>query len=95
MGYLRTFRNACCNLTSIVDNLDEIAMQAAELPLSHVPEDIVQRAIAFFGSFDLQTLSAFAVTLVDVLFREIPESAAANPPKAKARQASLSLFLVF
>ena len=53
------------------------------MPLKYVPGALAEELLAFYKQFDLHALSSFALTLIDAVFDNIPESAAATSPKAK------------
>ena len=66
-------------------NLCAQCMQAAEVPLDSVPAAVVEASLAFYRGYDIAVLSSFAGTLVEAAFNDIPDSAAAVPPKANVR----------
>ncbi|EIE26377.1 hypothetical protein COCSUDRAFT_32152, partial [Coccomyxa subellipsoidea C-169] len=61
---------------------EEPIQKAAEVPLDSVPAAVVEASLAFYRGYDIAVLSSFAGTLVEAAFNDIPDSAAAVPPKA-------------
>ena len=57
--------------------------QATEVPLAHVPPDVVQHALSYYRQQDLYLLADAALRLIQAVFADLPLSARAPTPKAK------------
>ena len=57
--------------------------QATELPLAHVPHDVVEHALSYYRQHNMHLLADAALRLIQTVFADLPVSSKVPPPKAK------------